>query len=225
MKKRPLWDAFTLVELLVVITIIAALAGMLSPSLAAARRRGHAAVCMNNLKQLGHAIQMYWDENDGKLSGLSGTFPLWTDTGSTQAWTKLVYPYIKTTKVFLDPGRPKYLPELPIDYYLNLLPAYVAAGSPATGMFDLQSKEISNPSAFILLSEDLWINGMQEVDPTNERGDKTGFSGGKDNYPPFHLGFVNVLFADSHVAPCDRYNQGTMTYWYHTMANWQETKP
>jgi hypothetical protein len=37
--------------------------------------------CVNNLKQLGIAIQMYWDDNSGQLNGLYDTFP----TGATQA--------------------------------------------------------------------------------------------------------------------------------------------
>jgi prepilin-type N-terminal cleavage/methylation domain-containing protein/prepilin-type processing-associated H-X9-DG protein len=217
--------AFTLVEVLVVIAIVAMLAAILLPSLGRARKKAHATECVNNLRQLGYAVHMYWDDNEGALGALSGIFPTWTSDPTNRAWTQLLYPYVKTTKSYLDPDWPTWMPELPVSYYLNLLPAYVAAGSPGSGRYAVQIRRISLPSNFILMSEDLWVSPIQEIDPTNERSDRTGFSGTATNYPPPHAGLANFLFADAHVAAFNHFDPGQMTYWYDGMANWQTNHP
>ena len=59
--------AFTLVELLVVITIIAMLLAILLPSLGQARERARRVVCMTNLRSIGQSIFVYANSNDDKL--------------------------------------------------------------------------------------------------------------------------------------------------------------
>ena len=60
--------AFTLVELLVVIGIIALLISILLPTLSRARKQSQATVCLSNLHSYGNSMAMYIAENDGRLA-------------------------------------------------------------------------------------------------------------------------------------------------------------
>jgi len=77
--------AFTLVELLVVMAIIAILAGLLLPALASARERGRKATCASNLGQIGKSLAMY-------LTGYDEYYPSYANYGAD---SPAVDPYFK----------------------------------------------------------------------------------------------------------------------------------
>jgi len=63
--RPPAREGFTLIEILVVVAIIALLVSILLPSLAAARSRTRAVVCLTHLRVLGQAMVTYANENKG----------------------------------------------------------------------------------------------------------------------------------------------------------------
>jgi prepilin-type N-terminal cleavage/methylation domain-containing protein/prepilin-type processing-associated H-X9-DG protein len=99
---RP--KGFTLVELLVVITIIAILVAMLLPAVQAAREAGRRAQCMNNLKQLGIALLAYetqW-ESFPPATCLSSFVNETTDEPTTEMdnWVIEILPFIDNVPLY-----------------------------------------------------------------------------------------------------------------------------
>jgi prepilin-type processing-associated H-X9-DG protein len=64
---RLLAEAFTLVEVLVVAAVVAILVALLTPALTDRPRKSPLLYCMNNLKQVGLALQMFADDNTNQF--------------------------------------------------------------------------------------------------------------------------------------------------------------
>ncbi len=95
---------FTLIELLVVIAIIAVLIALLLPAVQAAREAARRSQCVNNLKQLGLAMQNYHDSQGtfpiGRM-GLGYTYPKTvTADPNRRTWAFSILPYLEQGAAF-----------------------------------------------------------------------------------------------------------------------------
>lgn len=89
-------SAFTLIEILVVIGIIAVIAAILFPVFASVRERGRRTACLSNERQLGMAMLQYVADN-------GETFPGGV-TWAGDRWVSQTYPYVKSTTLFQCPS-------------------------------------------------------------------------------------------------------------------------
>jgi len=94
------WSGFSLIELLVVISIIAAILALLIPGLGKARVKSRRIACASNLRQIDVAMHMYLNTNDGTYPCAQDPLPkknpsdpniwLWMGRG----WRDFLVPYL-----------------------------------------------------------------------------------------------------------------------------------
>jgi len=105
---------FTLIELMAVIAVIGILAAILRPTLSKAREAARRTSCLANLHQIGVAMWIYADENEGR-------FPWSGGEGNADCLRKLHADYLGNYDVFVCPSSARPVKENQFaDIFLNV---------------------------------------------------------------------------------------------------------
>ena len=159
--RRYFHMAFTLVELLVVISIIAVLVAILLPALNKAREQAKLVSCMSNVRQVGLACITYAADNEGwypENPGQTGyASPHWWRNGEGIDLVDRLSPYIGDLWVFVDPsirvGIPPN-PQLPVSDDFEW-PWWYLGGKfvMGNGNFDIAIRRLSDRPGSALFSD------------------------------------------------------------------------
>ena len=212
--RNTIRPAFTLVELLVVIAIIGILIGMLLPAVQSVRGAARSAVCKNNMRQIGLAMHLYADVNNGSL-------PFTSHAGANQSWLNTLKPFTENVNSIRacpeDDRAATWLADTPgqgTSYLINDLVADSTLDNSVTNLNSLQS------------THDLIVL-FERSDETSETADHVHcsdfyltFRVTKKLVLPFmkrevaterHFGAANYLFADGHVTAIPESTIGAWT--------------
>lgn len=119
---------FTLVEMLVTIGVISALACILVPSLEISRARAASANCLGNLKVIGVALHTYLGENQMMMPQLKASRPSVND--DVPVIDNTLDRYVDSVKVFICPAGREIAKTSGTSYYWNS----VLSGQPASAV-------------------------------------------------------------------------------------------
>jgi prepilin-type processing-associated H-X9-DG protein/prepilin-type N-terminal cleavage/methylation domain-containing protein len=212
-------QAFTLVELLVVIGIIALLISILMPALSAANAQAKTLRCGANLHALGHAMQQYANDFKGKIprgydydvAYLHGHI-LWAEAISkylgkpvevrdlTQARDLELAKVFRTIEVYQCPVFPNE--DEPLDYVANswiggtggddasIVLAKVPRSSEVIFLTEANAHQLTD----VFVYHDIWDPSHLPVDEQGKPQPNARIM--NDNR---HRGKLNVLFLDGHV--------------------------
>jgi len=208
--------AFTLLELLVVVAMLAVLSGLLLTALGRGRQTAQRVFCVSNLRQLGLATQMYWDENGGNAFRYRGAFTNggdvywfgWLARGSEgqrafDATAGALYPYLGGRGVELCPALNYRLARFKLKatgaaygygYNLELSPP---ASQPPVNM-----QRLARLATLAVLADAAQVNTFQPpASPDAPRLEEFYYVAQTEPTAHFrHQGKANVGFADGHVA-------------------------
>ena len=195
--------AFTIIELLIVISIIAILVGMLLPAISYARGEAHKTTCKSNLRQLGIALSMYIMTHDGRFMPIHNSeLSYWfgeRETSDSRVFDRTkgyLFPYLKTTRsVEQCPGfdtRTRFDGKL-VGYAYNFM--YLNP--------DLMYTRVRQPSHLMVLVDSARISdGNPAIYATPAGSVEENYYLEAWIFPRIHFrhnGVANVLFADWHV--------------------------
>ncbi len=147
---RQLRAGYTLIELIVVISIILILAAMLLPVFERAVKSAEATSCLANVRHLALASQLYASDYDGGLPPALLDLP---NNTRKNCWDVLLLPYVGSQQIYLCPADenptygPAYTNSLIHSYGINL-DLTMVGGYPGAS---LRSTQISQPGKTILL--------------------------------------------------------------------------
>lgn len=199
-------ENFTMVELLIVITIIAVLAGMLLPVLNHAREKAQAVSCINNLRQLGYANMTYRDSYDGfilpthlKYYGYTAAHchSWWTTTNKIVSIKQSVCPKLATelSGEYLKLYQAASIPEAWIDggaYYVLGYGVNIR-----TTQSLLRLDQIKSSSTRVYGGDTVADSKLPKCSSYSWAWQKV--AEGSAHFYPVHAGRCNVVFFDGHV--------------------------